>query len=113
MKLIRSTLLVMGGALAASCAVGPRYHRPEAPADAGYAQAPLPESSAAAPEDETQNAHANTPLALTKIPFWCQQSPGRSRPRVWAVGSERLIEDRMGASRIFSQRQQASAALPR
>jgi NodT family efflux transporter outer membrane factor (OMF) lipoprotein len=36
-------------ALAAGCAVGPRYHRPDAPANAGYAPTPLPESSAAAP----------------------------------------------------------------
>ena len=39
----------LGVALVAGCAVGPRYHRPEAPADAGYAPAPLPESSTAAP----------------------------------------------------------------
>jgi NodT family efflux transporter outer membrane factor (OMF) lipoprotein len=32
----------------AACAVGPSYHRPAAPADAGYAPAPLPESSASA-----------------------------------------------------------------
>ena len=31
------------------CAVGPRYHRPAAPANAGYAPAPLPETSASAP----------------------------------------------------------------
>jgi NodT family efflux transporter outer membrane factor (OMF) lipoprotein len=29
--------------------MGPRYHRPEAPADAGYAPAPLPATTAAAP----------------------------------------------------------------
>ena len=49
MKWVRSGLLVAFAAVAASCAVGPRYHRPEAPANAGYAATPLPESSAAAP----------------------------------------------------------------
>jgi NodT family efflux transporter outer membrane factor (OMF) lipoprotein len=47
--LIRTILLATSVALASSCAVGPRYHRPEAPADAGYAPAPLPQWSAAAP----------------------------------------------------------------
>jgi NodT family efflux transporter outer membrane factor (OMF) lipoprotein len=31
------------------CAVGPRYHKPVAPANAGYAPTPLPETSASAP----------------------------------------------------------------
>ena len=31
------------------CAVGPRYHKPEASANAGYAPTPLPETSASAP----------------------------------------------------------------
>jgi NodT family efflux transporter outer membrane factor (OMF) lipoprotein len=48
MKLIRLSLLVAASALAASCAVGPRYHRPQPPADAGYAPTPLPQSSASA-----------------------------------------------------------------
>src|SRR3984957_10196596 len=48
MKWMRSILFVMFAALAASCAAGPRYHRPEAPAHAGYAPTPLPESSASA-----------------------------------------------------------------
>jgi hypothetical protein len=48
MKWVRSALLVFA-ALAASCAVGPRYHKPEAPANAGYAPAPLPQTSASAP----------------------------------------------------------------
>jgi NodT family efflux transporter outer membrane factor (OMF) lipoprotein len=34
--------------LSAGCAVGPRYHTPEAPANAGYAPTPLPQSSASA-----------------------------------------------------------------
>jgi NodT family efflux transporter outer membrane factor (OMF) lipoprotein len=36
-------------ALAAGCAVGPNYHRPPAPANAGYAPSPLPQSTASAP----------------------------------------------------------------
>jgi NodT family efflux transporter outer membrane factor (OMF) lipoprotein len=47
--LLRVTLLAASVALASSCAVGPSFHRPEAPAGAGYAPAPLPESSASAP----------------------------------------------------------------
>jgi NodT family efflux transporter outer membrane factor (OMF) lipoprotein len=49
MKCVRIAVLVSAAAFAASCAVGPRYHRPEAPANAGYAPAPLPETSASAP----------------------------------------------------------------
>jgi NodT family efflux transporter outer membrane factor (OMF) lipoprotein len=45
----RTALLVGSAALAASCAVGPRFLRPEAPPNAGYAPAPLPETSASAP----------------------------------------------------------------
>jgi NodT family efflux transporter outer membrane factor (OMF) lipoprotein len=48
MKLIRAALLVAFAVLAASCAVGPSYHRPQAPANAGYAPTPLPESTAGA-----------------------------------------------------------------
>jgi NodT family efflux transporter outer membrane factor (OMF) lipoprotein len=43
------TLLVMCCVLAASCAVGPHYRRPQAPANAGYAPTPLPEASSSAP----------------------------------------------------------------
>jgi len=49
MNRIRIALLASAAAFAAGCAVGPRYHRPEAPANAGYAPAPLPETSASAP----------------------------------------------------------------
>ncbi len=49
MNLVRSVVLVTIAALLASCAVGPRYHRPDAPANAGYAPAPLPQTSASAP----------------------------------------------------------------
>jgi NodT family efflux transporter outer membrane factor (OMF) lipoprotein len=35
--------------IAGGCAVGPRYHKPEAPADAGYAPTPMAETSSSAP----------------------------------------------------------------
>jgi NodT family efflux transporter outer membrane factor (OMF) lipoprotein len=41
-------LAATAAALTGGCAVGPRYHRPEAPAEAGYAPAPLPETSSSA-----------------------------------------------------------------
>jgi NodT family efflux transporter outer membrane factor (OMF) lipoprotein len=47
--LVRTTLLVTSVALGAGCAAGPRYHKPAAPGNAGYAPTPLPESSASAP----------------------------------------------------------------
>jgi NodT family efflux transporter outer membrane factor (OMF) lipoprotein len=49
MNCLRTALLGSVAAFAAGCAVGPRYHRPEAPANAGYAPAPLPQISASAP----------------------------------------------------------------
>jgi NodT family efflux transporter outer membrane factor (OMF) lipoprotein len=48
MKVIRAALLGAFAVPAASCAVGPSYHRPEAPANAGYAPASLPESTVGA-----------------------------------------------------------------
>jgi NodT family efflux transporter outer membrane factor (OMF) lipoprotein len=47
-SLIRISLLAAAVALVSSCAVGPRYHQPEAAANAGYAPTPLPTSSASA-----------------------------------------------------------------
>jgi NodT family efflux transporter outer membrane factor (OMF) lipoprotein len=67
--------LVIGVALCASCAVGPRYHRPETPANAGYAPAPLPEVTAAA---EVHGGEAQHLISDRDIPFeWWQlfQSP--------------------------------------
>jgi NodT family efflux transporter outer membrane factor (OMF) lipoprotein len=49
MNRVRAALLVSVAAFGASCAVGPRYHRPEAPPNAGYAPAPLPETGASVP----------------------------------------------------------------
>ena len=72
---IRLALLVVSAALAASCAVGPRYHRPEAPVNAGYAPAPLPETSASAP---IHGGEAQRLITDRDIPFeWWQlfQSP--------------------------------------
>jgi NodT family efflux transporter outer membrane factor (OMF) lipoprotein len=75
MNCVRSGLLVASVALAASCAVGPRYHKSEAPANAGYAPAPLPDVTAAA------DIHGGEPQHLISdrdIPFeWWQlfQSP--------------------------------------
>ena len=73
--LFRTSLLVIAVALAASCAVGPRYHQPKAPANAGYAPAPLPESSASAP---VHGGEAQRLIIDRDIPFeWWQlfQSP--------------------------------------
>jgi NodT family efflux transporter outer membrane factor (OMF) lipoprotein len=66
MKLVRSALLVMSAALAASCAVGPRWHRPQAPANAGYAPAPLPQTSASAP---IHGGEAQSLVSDRDIPF--------------------------------------------
>jgi NodT family efflux transporter outer membrane factor (OMF) lipoprotein len=46
---IRPILVVACAALAAGCAVGPDFQKPQAPADAGYAPEPLPQVSASAP----------------------------------------------------------------
>jgi hypothetical protein len=45
---MRIALLVSTGAFASSCAVGPNFHKPEAPANVAYAPTPLPEASASA-----------------------------------------------------------------
>src|SRR5580700_11089982 len=45
---MRQGLLVVSILFIAGCAVGPRYHRPDGPADACYSPAQLPDSSAAA-----------------------------------------------------------------
>jgi NodT family efflux transporter outer membrane factor (OMF) lipoprotein len=66
MKCVRTALLVSVAAFAASCAVGPRYHRPQAPANAGYAPAPLPEISASAP---VHGGEAQRLVSGRDIPF--------------------------------------------
>ena len=37
--------LALVAAMAAGCAVGPNFHRPQAPKDAGYTTAPLPQAT--------------------------------------------------------------------
>jgi NodT family efflux transporter outer membrane factor (OMF) lipoprotein len=66
MSHIRSALLVACTALTASCIVGPRYHRPAAPANAGYAPAPLLQSSASAP---IHGGEAQRLISDRDIPF--------------------------------------------
>jgi NodT family efflux transporter outer membrane factor (OMF) lipoprotein len=46
---IRSILVAACAALATGCAVGPNFHAPRAPADAGYSPTPLPQVSASVP----------------------------------------------------------------
>ena len=78
MHRVRAALLLASSAFAASCAVGPSFHRPEAPANAGYAPTPLPESSAAAP---VHGGEAQRLINDRDIPFeWWQlfQSPALS-----------------------------------
>jgi NodT family efflux transporter outer membrane factor (OMF) lipoprotein len=53
-------------AFVAGCAVGPRYHRPEAPVDAGYAPAPLLETSTSAP---VHGGEAQRLVSGRDIPF--------------------------------------------
>ena len=42
-------LAATSAAMTCGCAVGPRYHKPEAPANVGFAPTPLPETTASAP----------------------------------------------------------------
>ncbi len=72
---LRAALLVSSSAFAASCAVGPNFHRPAAPADAGYAPAPLPQATSSAP---IHGGDAQRFISGQDIPFeWWQlfQSP--------------------------------------
>lgn len=73
--LVRIAALAAGAVLSASCAVGPNFHRPQAPKNAGYAPAPLPESSAAA---DLHGGETQYLIAGRDLPFeWWQlfQSP--------------------------------------
>jgi NodT family efflux transporter outer membrane factor (OMF) lipoprotein len=66
----RAALLVTA-AFAAGCAVGPSFHRPAAPANAGYAPAPLPELSASA---AVHGGEAQRLVGGRDIPFeWWEQ----------------------------------------
>jgi NodT family efflux transporter outer membrane factor (OMF) lipoprotein len=67
---IRTALIVAVAALASSCAVGPNFHKPEAPANAGYSPAPLPETSSSA---EIHGGEVQHYIAGRDIPFqWWQ-----------------------------------------
>jgi NodT family efflux transporter outer membrane factor (OMF) lipoprotein len=66
MNPVRGALLVACAALAASCAVGPRYHRPAAPPNAGYMPTPLPRESASAP---IHGGEAQRLISDRDIPF--------------------------------------------
>ena len=66
MSHVRAALILASTALAAGCAVGPRYHRPEAPANAGYGPAPLPQSSVSAP---IHGGEAQRLISNRDIPF--------------------------------------------
>jgi NodT family efflux transporter outer membrane factor (OMF) lipoprotein len=62
-------------ALGGGCAVGPRWHAPQAPTDAGYAPAPLRETSSSAPVHGGEAQHL---ISGRDIPFeWWElfQSP--------------------------------------
>jgi NodT family efflux transporter outer membrane factor (OMF) lipoprotein len=75
MKTARSAVCLACVTFIASCAVGPRYHRPEAPANAGYSPAPLPQESASTP---IHGGEAQRLISGRDIPFeWWQlfQSP--------------------------------------
>jgi NodT family efflux transporter outer membrane factor (OMF) lipoprotein len=52
--------------VASGCAVGPDFHRPKAPAEAGYAPAPLPETTSSA---AVQGGEAQHFIADRDIPF--------------------------------------------
>lgn len=72
---IRAILLATAATFAAGCAVGPNFHRPNAPADAGFAPTPLPETSASSAIHGGEAQHF---IAGRDIPFeWWQlfQSP--------------------------------------
>src|SRR5579864_9014636 len=68
-------LTAISAGMTCGCAVGPTYRKPAAPASAGYAPAPLPESSASAPVHGGEMQHF---VAGRDIPFeWWElfQSP--------------------------------------
>ncbi len=72
---LRIALVVVSAVLCASCAVGPRFHKPEAPTDAGYAPSAVPESSASADVHGGESQHL---IAGRDLPYeWWQlfQSP--------------------------------------
>jgi NodT family efflux transporter outer membrane factor (OMF) lipoprotein len=76
---ITEALLVACVAFTASCAVGPRYHQPEVPANAGYSPMPLPEATASA---DVHGGEAQRLIAGRDIAFdWWElfKSPALNR----------------------------------
>jgi NodT family efflux transporter outer membrane factor (OMF) lipoprotein len=74
-----TVLLVASTLLIASCAAGPRYHKPQAPTNADYAPSPLPQLSASAP---VHGGEAQRLIRGRDVPFdWWQlfQSPALNR----------------------------------
>jgi outer membrane protein TolC len=70
-----AALAVTWAAVSCGCAVGPRWHAPQAPADAGYAPTPLPLISSSAPVHGGEAQHL---ISGRDIPFeWWElfQSP--------------------------------------
>jgi NodT family efflux transporter outer membrane factor (OMF) lipoprotein len=68
-------LAVTSAVMTCGCAVGPRYHKPEAPANAGYAPTPLPETSSSA---TVHGGDAQHFISARDVPFeWWElfQSP--------------------------------------
>jgi NodT family efflux transporter outer membrane factor (OMF) lipoprotein len=57
---IRTALQMTVALLMAGCAVGPNFHRPQAPANSGFALTPLPEASASAPVHGGEAQHLVT-----------------------------------------------------
>ncbi len=66
MRSTHRVFLVTVAALASSCAVGPNFHEPQAPANAGYAPAALPETSSSAPVQGGEPQHY---MSGRDIPF--------------------------------------------
>jgi NodT family efflux transporter outer membrane factor (OMF) lipoprotein len=66
MNRVRLSLLVTAVAFASSCAVGPTWHKPEAPMNAGYAPAPLPDFTASA---DIHGGEAQHLISDRDIPF--------------------------------------------
>jgi NodT family efflux transporter outer membrane factor (OMF) lipoprotein len=78
-RLMRNSLSALVAAVTASCAVGPQYHKPEAPANAGYAPAPLPQTTASA---DIHGGEAQSLINDRDIPFeWWElfKSPALNR----------------------------------
>jgi NodT family efflux transporter outer membrane factor (OMF) lipoprotein len=72
---MRTILLIAAAAFASSCAVGPNFHKPQAPRNAGYAPTPLPEASSSV---EIHGGDVQHYIAGRDIPFeWWElfQSP--------------------------------------